>query len=163
MLALVWAVDRFKLYLQGTQFILVTDCKPLQFLFNPRSKPCARIERWVFRLQSYTYEIVYEPGDTNLADELSRLSLSEPKAFDLESEQNIQLLTEVTVPVAVTIQEIQKETQIDETLNGVVTALEDGIWSDNARPYKPYAMELCKQSDIILRGERIVVPKSLLK
>lgn len=46
-LALVWAVERFQVYLLGRQFDLVTDCKALQFLFTPRSKACARIERWV--------------------------------------------------------------------------------------------------------------------
>lgn len=73
---MVWAVDRFKLYLQGTEFVLITDCKPLQFLFSPRSRPCARLERWVLRLQSYNYRIVYQSGSTNLAVALSRLSVS---------------------------------------------------------------------------------------
>ncbi|XP_073820661.1 uncharacterized protein [Musca autumnalis] len=52
-LALVWAVERFHYYVYGKLFELVTDHKPLETIFAPRSKPCARMERWVLRLQSY--------------------------------------------------------------------------------------------------------------
>lgn len=58
-LALVWAVERFHFYLFGREFKLITDHKPLEVIFGPKSKPCARIERWVLRLQSYKYKVVY--------------------------------------------------------------------------------------------------------
>lgn len=164
-LALVWAVDRFKLYLQGTKFKLVTDCKPLQFLFSPRSKPCMRIERWVLRLQSYSYEVVHEPGITNLADALSRLSVSAPEMFDMEGEDNIRFLmlrlTETDTPVAVTMQEVREQTQKDDIINEVFQALDNGNWTEQAKSFKPYASELCGFSDILLRGERIVIPLAL--
>lgn len=72
-LALVWAVERFHYYLFGREFDLITDHKPLEVIFGPRSKPCARIERWVRRLQSYVYKVIYKPGKSNIADPLSRL------------------------------------------------------------------------------------------
>lgn len=73
-LALVWAIEHFHMYLYGkNKFELVTDHKPLEVIFGNRSKPCARIERWVLRLQSYNYKIVYKPGKSNIADPLSRL------------------------------------------------------------------------------------------
>lgn len=72
--ALVWAVERFHLYVFGRSFELVTDHKPLETIFGPKSKPCARIERWVLRLQSYKYTITYQTGKSNIADPLSRLS-----------------------------------------------------------------------------------------
>lgn len=46
-LALVWACERFKLYVFGREVELETDHKPLQCIYNKSSKPCARIERWV--------------------------------------------------------------------------------------------------------------------
>lgn len=58
-LALVWGIEKFQLYLLGTDFKLITDCKPLDFLFSCRSKPCPRIERWVLRVQAYRFEVVY--------------------------------------------------------------------------------------------------------
>ena len=46
-LAIVWAVKRLHLYLYGSHFKLITDCKPVQLIFsNPKSKPPPRIERW---------------------------------------------------------------------------------------------------------------------
>ena len=58
-LALVWACEKLHPYIYGIDFELVTDHKPLQTIFSPRSKPCARIERWVLRMQPYTFKVVY--------------------------------------------------------------------------------------------------------
>lgn len=60
-LALVWGVERFHFYLYGRTFELITDHKPLETIFGSRSKPCARIERWVVRLQSYKAKVIYRP------------------------------------------------------------------------------------------------------
>ncbi|CAG2184423.1 unnamed protein product [Mytilus edulis] len=53
-LAVVWGCERFYLYLFAKEFILVTDHKPLEVIYSPKSKPPARIERWAMRLQPYT-------------------------------------------------------------------------------------------------------------
>ncbi|CAC5372111.1 unnamed protein product [Mytilus coruscus] len=61
-LAVVWGCERFHLYLYGKEFILVTDHKPLEVIYSPKSKPPARIERWAMRLQPYTFKVKYKPG-----------------------------------------------------------------------------------------------------
>ena len=49
-LSIVWAVQHLKLFIYGKPFQLVTDHKPLEVIYgNPKSKPFARIERWVLR------------------------------------------------------------------------------------------------------------------
>lgn len=51
-LAILYAIEKFNLYVLGKGFTVHSDHQPLQRLFNkPRSKPTARIERWLLRLQ----------------------------------------------------------------------------------------------------------------
>ena len=56
-LGLVWACQKLHPYyiilLYGQCFELLTDNKPLEAIYAPKSKPCVRIERWVLRLQPY--------------------------------------------------------------------------------------------------------------
>lgn len=61
-LALVWACERFHMYLSGITFDLITDHKPLEVIYSRKSNPSARIERRVLRLQSYDFTVKYKPG-----------------------------------------------------------------------------------------------------
>ena len=79
-LTVVWGCERLRMYLYGIKFELVTDHKPLEAIYSPKSKPPLRIERWAFQLQPYHFKFLYRPGKTNAADALSRLPLKcEPK------------------------------------------------------------------------------------
>lgn len=71
-LALVWACEHLQPYIYGKRFELVTDHKALEVIYSPRSKPCARIERWVLRLQPYDFRVIHMAGKY-IADPLSRL------------------------------------------------------------------------------------------
>ncbi|XP_061173730.1 uncharacterized protein LOC133182897 [Saccostrea echinata] len=71
-LAIVWGIEHFHLYLFGAEFILTTDYKPLEIIFdNTRSKSPARIERWRLRLQPYDFTVEYRSGKGNQADYIS--------------------------------------------------------------------------------------------
>ena len=70
-LALVWSFERFRQYLLGREFTLVTDHQPLKAIYLPTSRPSARIERWVLRLQEFQFRVQYVPGWQNIADALS--------------------------------------------------------------------------------------------
>lgn len=62
-LGIVLACERFRLYLHGTEFELRTDHKPLEFIYSKKSKPCARIERWILRLQHYRFCVNHMQGN----------------------------------------------------------------------------------------------------
>lgn len=160
-LSLVWAVDRFQLYLLGKRFQLVTDCKPLLFLFKERSKPCARIERWVLRLQAYNFKVVYQPGSNNLADSLSRLSIMDPVPFSSSDEGCILQLAVAGIPNAISVKEVEEETMKDKGLQNVLECLETGIWDEIAKDFKPFRSELCRVGNLLLRGDRLVIPTQL--
>jgi hypothetical protein len=72
LLAIVYALDRFKVYVYGHKIILCTDNKSLTFLHK-----CVitsnRVARWMLNVQEYDIEIRHIKGVQNhLADVLSR-------------------------------------------------------------------------------------------
>lgn len=70
-LAIIWAVEKFKPYLYGNKFTLITDHKPLTFIKN--STKNQKIIRWRLELENYDYNVIYKTGKTNVvADALSR-------------------------------------------------------------------------------------------
>lgn len=70
-LAIVWATQKFKPYVYGTQFTLVTDHKPLTFIKTSTKKP--KVLRWRLEMEDLQYEVIYKDGKSNVvADGLSR-------------------------------------------------------------------------------------------
>jgi len=73
LLAIVWAVKRFRPYLYGKEFKLITDHKPLIHL-NTSMSTSSRLQRWKLALSEYNYTIEYKKGSENInADALSRI------------------------------------------------------------------------------------------
>lgn len=70
--AIVWAVKHFRPYVFGTKFKIVTDHKPLLYVFNIKD-PGSRLTRFRLKLEEYNYEVIYKAGKKNTnADALSR-------------------------------------------------------------------------------------------
>lgn len=162
-LALVWATERFHYFLFGRYFELITDHKALETLFGPKSKPCARIERWVIRLMSYKFKVIYKPGKTNIADPLSRLlkSAGSQKEPNNDTEEYIQWIVSYAEPKAIKTNEIETVSQQDNEIQAVKNAMDTNEWTGKALAFKPFEMELCFAGNILLRGTRIVIPQSL--
>ena len=163
-LAVVWACERFHIYLYGKQFTLYTDHKPLEIIYSPKSKPPPRIERWALRLQPYQFNIVHMAGKTNPADVLSRLPLdNQPFRERSIAEEYINYVTMNAVPKALTLEEIASATKADPILQQVECCLNGAEWPDTPelKPYKRVKDELCASNGVILRGSRIVMPSTL--
>lgn len=91
LLSIVWSVNHFRPYLYGRKFKIITDHKPLQWLFNVK-EPSSRLLRWRLKLEEYDYELVYKKGTLNTnADALSRIELhtSEIQKFIEKTKETI--------------------------------------------------------------------------
>lgn len=161
-LALVWCVEKFYIYLYGIEFEILTDCKALIYLFTPRSRPCARIERWVLRLQGFDYVVTHIPGDQNQADVLSRLSTLRPVAFDQREEIMITEITDYAAnAVAVPWGQMVEASKVDEEIQQVLDLMGQDNRDELPIEFRVIANELCQVGDLLVRGDRIVVPRAL--
>lgn len=161
-LALVWAVEHFNMYLFGKEsFELVSDHKPLEVIFGTDSKPCARIERWVLRLQSYNFKIVYSPGKKNIADSLSRLCSDNKSPQPFDDDNYLNLVVDHYRPVAITLRELRQACEGDSELNLVRNGIYNNSWDQSVNTYKVFEQELCFQDNLLLRGNKIVIPSCL--
>lgn len=71
-LALVWAVQKFHIYLYGKPFVIQSDHQPLQYL-NSAKHVNNRVLRWSLLMQEYSFTVHYIKGCDNVgADYLSR-------------------------------------------------------------------------------------------
>ena len=161
-LALVWACERFNLYLYGLQlFDLVTDHEALKVIYSRGSKPSARIERWVLRLQPYNYKVCCVKSRHNIADALSRLSKIPASRNSCYGDEYVRMVALESVPIALKIQEIEKVSAKDEELQVVLGCLASGNWEGAPKSYVCVRNELTFIGHVILRGTRIVIPEKL--
>ena len=85
------------------------------------SAAALRIQKWILKLQPYTFSVKYIKGGCfNPSDILSRATTRECNEFDnrlsSRTEQYITGLTESTLPVAITLQEINTASEQDKLL-----------------------------------------------
>ncbi|CAN6552289.1 unnamed protein product [Malus baccata var. baccata] len=99
LLAVVFALDKFRSYLLGTKVIIYTDHAALKYLLTKKeAKP--RLIRWMLLLQEFDLEIRDKKGSENVvADHLSRLVHEEEVVPIPETFPDEQLMTiEVSMP-----------------------------------------------------------------
>ncbi|XP_059209654.1 uncharacterized protein K02A2.6 [Centropristis striata] len=158
-LAIVWACEKFHVFLYGKDFVLVTDHKPLETIYSPKSKPPARIERWALRLQPYRFKVVYKPGPQNAADSLSRLTVNQPVQKGT-MEDHVYWVAQHAVPHAFRPRQMEELSAADPTLVTVRSCIKTGDWSKCEPVYQTVKTELSTVGKIVLRGSRIVVPQA---
>jgi hypothetical protein len=163
LLAVCHGVERFKTYLYGRHFNIITDHKPLvSILSKPLSAVSPRLQSMVLKLHGYSFDIEYRPGkDIPLADSLSRLP-------NPENNEPIKL------PVRINfvsfkpskLDSLRQATERDHTLQQLIYHTSKG-WPEQQldvppeiREYWDYRDEINVYDGLALKGSRIIIPES---
>ncbi|GFY35859.1 coiled-coil domain-containing protein 130 homolog [Trichonephila clavipes] len=64
-LAVVWALKKFRGYIEGTEITVASDHQPLKWLLNLKS-PTGRLAKWAHEIQSFNLKVQYIPGKANV-------------------------------------------------------------------------------------------------
>jgi len=149
-LAIVWAVKKFIIYLEGRHFDVYTDHKALEWLQTKQQLP-RRLLKFALELQNYDYTIHYKPGKTtNDADALSRFPVSD--AEDTESKLIVSTMAMFEEGPLIQVRIDQEE---DVYFGPIIQDLRDG----KTHRHKTYALI----NDCLYRQKtRKTGPKNLL-
>ena len=160
LLAVVWALPHFKIYLISQPFLLRTDHSSLKWLLSFKD-PSGQLARWQQILAEFNFAIEHRPGARHLnADGLSRAD--DPPS----SPATVNFIT--TVDPA----QVKQNTQTDPHLNLVIERLQA---QEEALPGDPYpvkvllnqASSLAVENHTLYRqlpgrsGRQLVVPTAL--
>lgn len=167
-LALVFGVTRFRQYVYGRRFTLITDHKPLMHLFGRNvSVPAMgspRVRRWALILSAYDYDIQYKKGsDIPCADAMSRLPLPDLPC-KAHTPEELVLVTnlmnsEPLVSVDVLRSGTRRETNLSQVLHWVRWGWPDkdpgGVFS----PYFSRRREISVLEGCLTWGSRVIIPE----
>ena len=156
------------MYLYGLpQYTISTDHEPLLPLYNtykPYMPAC--IQSHKLATQGYDSELIYEPGEDNPTDYMSRHPLQQTASLPAaDPELHTHVIVRKEFPNALTTEEIQAATATDKILQQPISATNKGyIPAENKHLLQPYNLvftELSTTQDIILRGTWLLIPETL--
>ena len=140
LMAIVFAVQKWRHYLLGRRFIVRTDQKSLRFLMEQREVNL-EYQKWLTKLLGFDFEIVYKPGlDNKAADALSR-------------QMEVKELYAVSVTTALQLEEIACEVDKDPILLKLRSEV-----SEDATKHPDYSVVQGR----LLRQGKLVIPKTSL-
>lgn len=138
-LAIIFAVEKFFMYLHGREFTLITDNRPLSRIFHQDAKTpamtSARLLRYSSFLQGFNYKIQHKKAEHIAhADCLSRAPIKNPclrnSFLDIETKSiQDQTINEIST-FSITASEIAKGTERDQEYSNLKKSLLNGENSD---------------------------------
>ena len=162
-LAIVYGAKTINQYLNGKQFNILSEHKPLQYPLSADkavpSMSTARFQRWALTLSAYKY--VSRPGEKMAnADMLSHLPLPEAGPEEPVPPETV-LLLETLDSSPITAGHIKQWTDDNPYLSRVRNLVSKG-WpgsvSDDLQPYYWQKDELSTECGCVLFGNRVVNP-----
>ena len=181
---MVWAVQKARVYLAGSNFELVVDHRPLIPIINSKTLdelPSPRIIRLKEKLAMYRMTAVWRAGIKHkVVDCLSRYPVDLPSDDDLRGESDIENCQLVLQQIATVDSEtgepiledhhlvaLRTEGQLDPEYRKLKEAVYKGFPKEKAHldldlhPFWPIQADATLCNDIVMVGSRLVIPKSM--
>ncbi len=181
-LAVAWGLEQSKYFTQGCNDLLViTDHKPLVKVMGDRTLdeiPNSRLFRLKQRTLPWVFEITHLPGKTNTAAdatsrhpvneyaELASLALCSPMD-DMEHIMHAAIRHDTQHIMALSWEDVTSATASDPIMCQLMHAINTGFQdthrtaNDGLAAFWPFRESLHVAEDVILFGDRVVIPLSL--
>ncbi len=170
-LAITWACERFEDFLIGKHFSIETDHKPLVPIFTTKElgNLTPRLQRFRMRMMRFSFDIYHTPGkDLIAADALSRQPLKTEEEGENENlaAAHINAVLSCLPVTDERLSEIWKAQQEDATLRKIDEFSTNG-WPEKKKLdaecqlFWPVRFEIGSENGMLMRGCRIVIPKSM--
>lgn len=168
-LAQSWGMTAHRYYLMGIKFDSYTDHMPLVSIYNNGRYGNARVERHRLQVQGMDYNMKYMVGKDNPCDYASRHPRSLSTFTDKERSRMyiddgndlvISAIITSDLPDAVTPKMVSIATKHSQEMQKLVSAIAKcEVPNDpELKPYRAVFQELACKDDIVLRGDRVVIP-----
>ncbi|KAL7851936.1 hypothetical protein SRHO_G00177210 [Serrasalmus rhombeus] len=166
-LGLVFGLERFHGYVYGLpNFTVETDHRPLIAIIKKNlNEMSPRIQRLMMKLQRYDFDLIYTPGKyLVLADALSRAPASSCVS-STDEDVNVHVnMVSALLPVSDTkSKQIAEETVQDTELQAVIKNMLNGWPAGSCPQYYHIRGDLSCVNGLLLKQNRIVIPRSLRK
>ncbi|CAK1595379.1 unnamed protein product [Parnassius mnemosyne] len=151
LLAVVQSLNKFRHYLLGSHFRIITDCSAVRFALS-KKEIIPRIARWVLATQEFSYDIIHREGyRMQHVDALSRNPLQSGSKSEAEI---IMSITEADWLLSVQLQ--------DSRIADIKKSLESGEahkYKDIFNKYELLGNKVYRRTS---QGRRWVVPKTCI-
>ena len=177
MLAVMWGCKRMNTFLHGLpSFKVETDHKPLIPILNTKqiAELSSRIQEMRMKLLKYSFTASHIPGlKMEDADFLSRAPHNQPTRDDHQIDEEISCHLNAVIermPVSNSyMKKLSEESKNDKVIQHVIKTMQEGwprskqLCSDLTQPYWDSRHDLTTHLGLLIKGDRIVVPRSLQK
>ena len=157
LLAIVWALGKFRSYILGGPIKIETAHQALTYLLSCRFLN-RRLIQWRLAIQDYCLEITHIPGTRNqIADALSRIPLNNRDEQTDEVSIALILTRKPNVELRNRLKNTASEQREDKNINATITRLET----------EKECRDFYLKGNILIKGkkgrERVVLTKGLAK
>ena len=171
LLAVLFALERLRVYVWGTRLLVETDHKPLLGIHKKEIHDLSpRLQRMRLKLMKYDYDIQHIPGCSNvIADVLSRSGISDEGSVNMKLDgiERQVLSTVISKPFSSSkLSELALISENDDELCLIKHYVTHG-WPENskcdpiAKPYWNIRYDLSISRNILLYRDALVVPKAM--